>query len=217
MTYWFVEFGKYPASGSLPSFFPKLDEILENTIEAYQTHNTKTGFTTFFTREPLSNGNNYSKDGGQHMLKYMSDNSFIENAVGFDGVMTNGSQYDIYLGSTANIRYVECKSYQEETELNTTKGVNQLLGYLSQPDLTNLSQIRYVFNAKKLTLQQAKEKMQTVFKNNATKFFLPQNQGGLGLTKIQQLFGTNILTQQDFLDTVDVIANNPIYNFVIIN
>jgi hypothetical protein len=70
--------------------------------------------------------------------------------------------------------------------------------------------LRYVFNAKKITLQQAKEKMQVVFRNNATLIFNTLNPNG----KLQQLFG-GITTVQEFLD--DVVPLMSTYDFVITN
>ena len=77
--------------------------------------------------------------------------------------------------------------------------------------------IVYVFNLKKINVAQAKAKMQTVLKNNASKILSPIQQGGIGIAKVRQLFGNSITTVQDFIDTIDVISGNSIYNFVITN
>ena len=115
-----------------------------------------------------------------------------------------------------NVVFVEFKSYQEDTELSS-KGVNQFLGYLSDSRVNSLNDIVYVFNRKKINDTQAKQKMQNVLRNNAPKILSPIVQGGIGLTKVRQLFGNSITTVQDFIDIIDVISGNPIYNFVITN
>ncbi len=99
----------------------------------------------------------------------------------------------------------------------TSKGIEQFLGYLSDNRVQNLNNLVYVFNARKSSLQAAKQKMQTVFRNNAPLILKPLTQGGIGLAKVKQLFGSGINNVQDFLDATSVIDNNPIYNFIIIN
>nr|MCU0326931.1 hypothetical protein [Spirosomataceae bacterium] len=172
-----------PADGSWTSRFPNLDEILNNTIEGYQHHDGKLDFTSSFLKgEALSGSGVEKRDGGQHMLKYMADNSYTDNAIWIDRkfsyvspqIINQGKEFDIYLGN-ANpnaIWFVECKSYAETTPID----VDQFIAYLSE--INSLSNLRYVFNAKKLTLQQAKEKMQTVFRNNATAIFNALNSTG---------------------------------------
>lgn len=98
-------------------------------------------------------------------------NSYTDNSIWIDRkfsyvspqIVNRDKAFDIYLGNTNPnaIWFVECKSYAETTPID----VDQFIAYLSA--INNLSNLRYVFNAKKLTLQQAKEKMQAVFRNNA--------------------------------------------------
>lgn len=149
----------------------------------------------------------------------MADNSYTDNAIWIDRkfsyvspqIINQGKEFDIYLGNTNPnaIWFVECKSYAETTPID----VDQFIAYLSA--INNLSNLRYVFNAKKLTPQQAKEKMQAVFRNNAPLFYKDPNQGGVGANKMQTLF--KVANPSEFLDLIDTIVNNPIYDFVITN
>jgi hypothetical protein len=70
--------------------------------------------------------------------------------------------------------------------------------------------LRYVFNAKKITLQQAKEKMQVVFRLNATAIFnaKPILFTSLGIPNETVLF--------DLADR-GLLINHPVLNFVITN
>ncbi len=154
------------------------------------------------------------RDGGQHMLKFMANNSYTDNSIWIDRkfsyvspqIVNRDKEFDIYLGNTNPnaIWFVECKSYAETTPID----VDQFIAYLSA--INNLSNLRYVFNAKKLTLQQAKEKMQTVFRNNVPTIFNALNPIG----KFQQLFG--VQTTQQFLAKVNNLSD-AIYDFVITN
>ncbi len=63
----------------------------------------------------------------------------------------------------------------------------------------------------------ARQKMQLVFKNNAKLILKPQTQGGIGLARVQALFGNSINSEQDFLDLISNISGNPIFDFVITN
>ena len=100
----------------------------------------------------------------------LSNNSHLSlstaNIVGFDnafgGLVSPNKQYDVRLQGD---QYIEFKSYQEDTNID----VVQLLGYLN--NINSLNDLLYVFNKSKLSNQQAKDKIQTVFKNNATTIF----------------------------------------------
>lgn len=161
-----------PGEGSWASRFPNLDEILSNTIEGYEHHNGKPDFTSSFLKgEALSGGAVDKRDGGQHMLKYMADNSFTDNAIWVDRKFSYVSpqaankdkEFDIYLGNQPSnpIWFVECKSYAEATPID----VDQFIAYLSLID--NFSRLRYIFNARKTDLTQAKQKIQTILKGSS--------------------------------------------------
>ena len=63
------------------------------------------------------------------------------------------------------------------------------MGYLN--NITSLNDLTYVFNASKLTPQQARTKMQTVFRNNATAIFNTK----------PSLFNTIEISTNNFIDT----------------
>jgi hypothetical protein len=225
------------ATGSYGDWMSKMDVILENSLDAQTKYLSRGGYAGFATREPFNNGaNQWLRDGGQHMYRGMKTVlslsgsrtlDFFTNPnliLAFDepfGAANNPNypkqKCDLRLGAnTANVVFVEFKSYQEDTELST-KGVTQFLGYLSDARVNSLNDIVYVFNRKKINDAKAKAKMQTVLRNNAPKILSPIGQGGIGIAKVRQLFGNSITTVQDFIDAIDVISGNSIYNFVITN
>ncbi|NBB31977.1 hypothetical protein [Cellulophaga sp. BC115SP] len=162
-----------PADGTWASRFPKLDKILSNMLELLPKHNSKDDFRSSFYNGEVLAGDPSSiakRDGGQHMLNYMADRPFTDNAIWIDRKFSyvsaqatnSGKEFDIYMGreETTPIWFVECKSYQESTDID----VDQFLAYLSLID--DFSRLRYVFNDRKLDITAAKNKMKAVLQGS---------------------------------------------------
>ncbi len=122
-------------------------------------------------------------------------------------------RYDIKVEKSTGINYFEFKSWSNNfanTFLNNspierTAFANQLKTYLTQ--INNLSQLKYMFDGKRITEIKAKQVLQKVFEDKANEWF----DGGSFETKIISLFGT--ANKQVFLSKVND-TNNLIYQFV---
>ena len=71
---------------------------------------------------------------------------------------------------------------------------NELMSYLT--NINDQSELKYIFSKAKLgggddAIDKAQKGMQTFFKDNAEELFKPVSNGGLGTTKMKQLFKTN--------------------------
>jgi hypothetical protein len=210
-----------PADGTWASRFPKLDKILSNMLELVPKHTSKADFRSSFYNGEVLAGNPSSiakRDGGQHMLNYMADRPFTDNAIWIDRKFSyvsaqaanSGKEFDIYMGreEITPIWFVECKSYQESTDID----VEQFLAYLSLID--DFSRLRYVFNDRKLDITAAKNKMKAVFQGSKANDIFDEIWKNNPLRT--KLFGTNLTkiqarTQYDlWLNSLD----NTIFIFV---
>lgn len=108
----------------------------------------------------------------------------------------------------------ELETRATETEL-TSKGMEQFLGYLSDNRVQSLNNIVYVFNAKKSSLQAAKQKMQKVFQgakaNDIFNAIYPKMATNLGLNL------NNATTARQQYNTLITNLDEKIFSFIIIN
>jgi hypothetical protein len=216
-----------PTSG-YQAWFPKLDEILNNTVATYRTFNSSTGFTNVFFSEAFAKDAPWTRDGSQHMLRALQNGIVPDpnsptvrltfstaNVDAFDqqfgGTVSASSEFDLKLKNNPNILFVEFKSYQEDTDLST-KGVSQFLGYLN--NITSLSQLRYVFNEQKIDRTQAKQKMQAVFQgtkaNDIFNLIYPKMASSLGLS------ANPVSARQQYNALINNL-DDKIFSFVITN
>ena len=162
-----------PADGTWASRFPNLDKMLSNMLEVVPKHTNTNDFRSSFYNGEVLAGDPISiakRDGGQHMLNYMADRPFTDNAIWIDRKFSyisaqatnSGKEFDLYMGKdkTTPIWFVECKSYQESTNID----VEQFLAYISLID--DFSRLRYVFNDRKLDITAAKNKMKVVLQGS---------------------------------------------------
>jgi len=94
-------------------------------------------------------------------------------------------------------KYREYKSYTDASQIP----LPQFLNYLNE--ITSLSQLKYIFNAKKLNSQQAKEGMKMFLKTNAANLYKSFDNGGIGLDKCKQLFGDEVTSPQKLISKLD--------------
>jgi hypothetical protein len=216
-----------PTAGSYASRFPKLDKMISNVLKVFPTQDGKPDFTSsFFKGEVLAgtlnagvDANRAKRDGGHHMLNYMADRPFTDNATWIDRqfnyvstqATNSGKEFDIYMGNNANIPiwFVECKSYAETTSLD----IDQFIAYLSLID--NFSRLRYVFNDKKLDISAAKNKMKDVFNSTTRKDDIFNTIWANPLLKLN-LFGSSLTKSQAQIQFYSLVNSfdDKIYIFV---
>ena len=78
-----------------------------------------------------------------------------------------------------------------------------------------MDDLEYYFDERKSGISEAYVKgvFQAMFKNKAQEIFQESINGGIGLNKCQQLFGT--INPNVFINTIANDIKNPVYNFII--
>jgi hypothetical protein len=150
-------------------YTPPLDSIIDNTLHAFATFEGVSKFKEFYKREVMSSKNLNARDGSQHMLRYLRG-IVSGRVIAIDMPFGGGSafperEFDVRFREGEPVLYIEFKSIDKDSDIE----IEQLLSYLSL--VNNLTNLRYVFNAKKLNTQQAREMMQKVFNANTTRIF----------------------------------------------
>ena len=122
----------------------------------------------------MKNTNGNVQDGLQHVLAKVNKAEFDTGKVGkFDmefegeGLPCNKCKFDVERVPTADdlVRLVEYKSYLDASKIQ----LPQFLNYIAS--VNNLSEMKYIFNAAKLSTEQAKEGMNLFLKTNAEDIF----------------------------------------------
>ncbi len=115
-------------------------------------------------------------------------------------------------------RLAEFKSYSTDTWAGiatNTKFVEQFKRYLGATEITKLDELAYVVNTSKASVTDVKKAFKSLFEAKATEIFKPSNQGGIGITKIKQLFGQDIDDINDFIEKLDDFSSqNSVYKFI---
>jgi hypothetical protein len=109
-------------------------------------------------------------------------------------------------------KYIEFKSYSENTSLSSESSAEQLLSYLSV--VSNTSELRYIFNIKKINLTQAKTKIKNLLLYNNIVYNEIVRRPQL-YNSIRRYF-TPGFTNQDFIDLVSDL-NHELYQMVEMN
>ena len=105
------------------------------------------------------------------------------------------------------------KFYEYKSVGTVNPTLNQFIAYLT--NINSLSELRYIFNVKKLTTAQAKDGMKAFLKGNAANFYKSVENGGVGIDKCKQLFGEDITTPQKLISKLDTQGGfNELLNFV---
>ena len=82
--------------------------------------------------------------------------------------------------------------------------------YLSQTN--DLNKLHYIFDVNKFSnKEKILEQFKKMYINNVDRIFKGINEGGLGVNKIQQLFGKDIRTKKQFIDKLN---NNNLFDFI---
>ena len=150
---------------------------------------------------PTFNGQPFSQDGFYHMMNHMNANvdpskvkkvdmtfeDELGNSLPCRGGSGASSCFDVQMKDGEIPKFYEYKSVGT---VNPT--LNQFVAYLT--NINSLSELRYIFNATKLTSEQAKTGMKAFLSNNAPNIFKRVEDGGIGLEKCVTLFGVDNVT-----------------------
>ena len=185
-----------PLDAGTASKLVTLTEHLENLRIVVKNHHDVEGFDKILTDLKISTFE--KQDGIAHSLNHMKelpagsvqkvDYVFEPEVEG--GLPCTNCRFDVQMVKPTIppsdwVKYYEYKSYLEAKNI----GLDQFKNYLATID--NLSELRYIFNAKKLTTDQAKIGMKAFLKANADKIIKPVSEGGIGEVKFNQLFATD--------------------------
>lgn len=185
-----------PLDAGTASKLVTLTEHLENLRIVVKNHHDVEGFDKILTDLKISTFE--KQDGITHSLNHMKelpagsvqkvDYVFEPEVDG--GLPCTNCRFDVQMIKPAVppanwVKYYEYKSYLKAENI----GLEQFKNYLATVD--NLSELRYIFNAKKLTTDQAKIGMKAFLKANADKIIKPVSEGGIGEVKFNQLFATD--------------------------
>ena len=193
-----------PAAGSWASRFPKLDAVLKNSVEIYQTHKTTPDFlSSFYCGEVLAKNAINKRDGGQFMLRYMAENNITDQSQMVDrkfeyvnpNAINKQKEFDIFLGksNTNGVWFIECKSYEETTPID----VEQLKAYFSSID--KMVNLNYIFNSSKMSTETiAKEAVQALLFDKTSN--LSKDKGN---ELFEVIWGNNTLSKSLFGNNID--------------
>ena len=167
------------------------------------------------TGQELLNSNLNGRDGIQHLFRYLKENAITTadvEKIGYkfpDANICANCSFDVelVLSDGQPIKHLEFKSYQDVSGID----LKQLKEYLSQ--ITDLNQLKYIFNPAKLNSQQAKDDMKAFLKSNAKPVFDANPSLFKSLDKAD---GTGkIADWEDLYNLANSnIANNPLVSFV---
>ncbi|WP_428654246.1 hypothetical protein [Runella sp.] len=159
---------------------------------------------------PAFTGQPFSQDGFYHMMNHMNANVDPSKVKKVDMTFEDelGESLPCRGGSGASscfdvqMKDGEIPKFYEYKSVGTVKlTLNQFLAYLS--NINSLSELRYIFNAQKLTTEQAKEGMKAFLIKNAFNLYKSTDNGGIGLDKCKTLFGDEMTTPQKLIAKLD--------------
>ncbi len=178
--------------------------LLNKHIDEFQ------GFDGFdkSIKDAITNANPAVQDGFWHGMKVTealgykkTDVSKFDMEFEAEGLPCEKCKFDLLLNADAanpnNLLLVEFKSYQDVTKIS----LDQFKNYLSS--VIGLRQMKYIFNAQKLTTEQAKEGMKAFLIKNAFNLYKSTDNGGIGLDKCKTLFGDEMTTPQKLIAKLD--------------
>jgi hypothetical protein len=169
-------------------------------------------------KDAITNANPAVQDGFWHGMKVTDNLGYKRTDVSkFDmefeaeGLPCERCKFDLELSASQTdpnaLRLIEFKSYADASKISLPQFTNYLGSVIS------LKQMKYYFNAAKLTTPQAKEGMKAFLKTNASNIFKEIDAGGIGKVKFEQLFG--VKTPSDLIDKLDTTTGfNEILKFV---
>lgn len=179
----------------------------------------------------LKNGAQNTLEGGAYVVRVFKENPNglfnLDNAAEIDLRFSEDvlNRFDVKFSNG----FGEFKSYQINSVGNVS--VNQLKEYLSDPLLNSLDDLNYMFDKRKLLSEYGtgtfsnideatdavKQRMKTVFENNAEELFKANEDL---FKQFDGIDGDDIENWEDFYDLIsdsNLPLNHPIFNFVTIN
>lgn len=216
--------------GGLPVFGSRtMDEMIENFVEVghiFKDHPDLWQKLKIGTES----ANAAMREGTQHTLKVFKDNpskyapdNIADLDMKFESVLDDicaNCRFDVKFTNAVdgiNPKFAEFKSYNSNTWSNiknSPKFIRQFKRYLQDGEISKLSDLEYIVNASKTPLSEIKTAFKEMLTKEAENLLKPVSQGGLGVDRIKQLFGNEILDVEDFLDEIDDITNDSIYDFI---
>ena len=205
-----------------------LDEMIENFIEvghAFRNHPELWSKLKSGADHPLA----AIREGTQHTFKVLKDNlskyapEKIEGIdLRFENTLSdidncNLCRYDVKLKQGNKPRMLEFKSYASDTWsgiATNQKFITQFKEYLKSADINKIDDLAYIFNPGKVDIAEVKQAFKNLLTDEADNILKPINQGGLGIDRVKQLFGNDITDVEDFLDKINNVTNNTIYDFI---
>ena len=195
--------------GNTASKLVNLSEHLENLKVVVKNHHDVPGFDKVITDLKISTFE--KQDGISHTLNHMKElpagkiekvDYVFEPEINGGGLPCTNCRFDVQMKDIIPpppgwVKYYEYKSYLKVQNID----INQFKNYIST--IGSMDELKYIFNAKKLTTAQAKDGMKAFLKTNAPDLFKPISQGGVGLSKCQQLFGSDVLSPKDLIDKLN--------------
>jgi hypothetical protein len=210
---------------------PYKHEYMGTLSNFTRIYSNRVGFKKFITGEATVEGNGVDKhDGAYHLMSDLITSNYVSaNVVNFEDTISKyipqtvppipylcaNCTYDVQLSGGILVDY---KSYQISANPSVDQFKQYLQYWLPNP-IANQRAVRsfqYVFNSKKLTLDQAKQKFLTLLRTAPADFY------GINQTYFNQFTfiqnGTptriNALNFATCLTTID--AAHPMFDFVII-
>ena len=161
---------KFAKEAHTKSFFGKMSfkahmDLLLDQINKYEG---VAGFNKSI-RDAMNNPNTNVQDGFWHSMADMKNRNLPKERIKkvdmeFDGedLPCVNCKFDVelYSGSSGSLKYIEYKSYLDASKISKP----QFLNYLSS--IRSLDELKYVFNSKKLSIDQARAGVKTFVKEN---------------------------------------------------
>ncbi|WP_103068639.1 hypothetical protein [Aquimarina sediminis] len=201
-----------PDTGGYKAYMPMLHEIIDNTTYCLKEFGDKMD-SKMFGQELLTR-NFRGRDGIQHMFKDMREKGYkAEDVSSLGGKFdTSDNFFDLKFVNGKTLKYIEYKSYLPDG-FGTKEHIKQFKEYLK--DITDLTELNYVFNVSKADELVWKNKFKKIFKNNVDDIW--KEKGDLFRGKKIKLEGKEIeITKNNFkqiLEHKDVLKTF-IFDFV---
>ena len=229
------------AAGDVNRHLESLDKYLEDVLMFTKDFSGVNGASTMISL--LKNGQRYQIDAMAQTIRHLRGAKAgdiikfeprLENVLNAADDVKINQVGDILIMFQGGQKLIELKAWYKSGLSRITsnsKFFNQFKAYLNNDDVTDITKLDYIFDARKLvknlnggekiagnaydTVEEAtkaiKEKFQKLFKDKAEEFFKPVDQGGLPLEKLQDLFETDDINI--FLIRIENLNDN-IFNLI---
>jgi hypothetical protein len=206
-----------PASVQVCTRLPRMHVYLDALQAFALKYATKTDFGDYITSEATAEGLS-KQDGAYHLMRHLNNINYLaSDVVSFEGDIHSkitvprptaicACDYDVEKVGGVLVDY---KSYGCDSPLGNPNQLKQYLQYWSATPPTRT--FEYVFNADKVNLQQAKEKVVNLIKTDPTGFY---NANPAFFNRIVRTDGSgfNVINSAEF--QVELIKTNFWQNFI---